>query len=238
MPDKISVMLVDDHMIVRSGVRRLLESAEDFEIVAEAESGEQAYELYPKFEPSVTLMDLNMPGMGGMETIIRIRNRYPNAKIIVLSMYEHGPFIAQAMKAGASGYLTKASLGDELIKAIKLVTQGRKFMSASVAEDFAFNAVAKSNSPFDDLSTKEFEIFRLTAEGKEIIEIADALKLSEKTIANYQSILKKKLNVKPKKQPVKKVTLLQLKHLGKPSLSKQKQNMQKLPKHCKTKSTN
>jgi DNA-binding NarL/FixJ family response regulator len=195
MPEKIRVMLVDDHMIVRAGVRRLLESANEFEIVAEAESGEQAYELFPKVEPEVTLIDINMPGMGGIEAINRIRHRFPDAKIIVLSMYEHGPFIAQAMKAGASGYLTKASLGDELIKAIKLVTQGRKFMSASVAEDFAFNAVAKSNSPFDDLSTKEFEIFRLTAQGKEIIEIADALKLSEKTIANYQSILKKKLNV-------------------------------------------
>ena len=189
MQDKISVMLVDDHMIVRSGVRRLLESAEDFEIVAEAESGEQAYELYPKFEPSVTLMDLNMPGMGGMETIIRIRNRYPNAKIIVLSMYEHGPFIAQAIKAGAKGYLTKSSLGDELIKAVRQVAQGRNFMSASLVTKESVT------NPFDELSAKEFEIFRLIAQGKEINQIADALKLSEKTVANYQSILKKKLNV-------------------------------------------
>jgi DNA-binding NarL/FixJ family response regulator len=192
---KISVMLVDDHMIVRSGVRRLLESAEDFEIVAEAESGEQAYDLFPKLEPEVTLMDLNMPGMGGIETIIRIKNRYPNAQIIVLSMYEHGPFIAQAMKAGAKGYLTKSSLGDELIKAIKLVAQGRNFMSSSVAQNFAIDSVTKPQNPFDELSAKEFEIFRLIAQGKEIEEIADALKLSEKTIANYQSILKKKLNV-------------------------------------------
>ena len=186
MPEKISVMLVDDHMIVRSGVRRLLESAEDFEIVGEAESGEQAYELYPKLMPEVTLMDLNMPGMGGIETIIRIKNRYSSAKIIVLSMYENGPFITQAMKAGAEGYLNKSSLGDELVKAIKLVAQGRSFMSSSVNVP---------QNPLDELSAKEFEIFRLIAQGKEIDEIADALKLSEKTIANYQSILKKKLNV-------------------------------------------
>jgi DNA-binding NarL/FixJ family response regulator len=192
---KISVMLVDDHMVVRAGVRRMLESANDFEIVAEAESGEQAYELFPKLEPEVTLMDLNMPGMGGIESIIRIKNRYPNANIIVLSMYEHGPFISQAMKAGAKGYLTKSSLGDELIKAIKLVAQGRNFMSASVAQNHAIESAAKSQNPFDELSAKEFEIFRLIAQGKEIEEIADALKLSEKTIANYQSILKKKLNV-------------------------------------------
>ena len=192
---KISVMLVDDHMVVRAGVRRLLESANDFEIVAEAESGEQAYEFFPKLEPEVTLMDLNMPGMGGIETIIRIKNRYPNAKIIVLSMYEHGPFITQAMKAGAKGYLTKSSLGDELIKAIKLVAQGRSFMSSSLAQNFAIDSVTKPHNPFDELSAKEFEIFRLIAQGKEIDEIADALKLSEKTIANYQSLLKKKLNV-------------------------------------------
>ena len=186
MPRIISVMLVDDHMIVRSGVRRLLESAEGFEIVAEAENGEQAYELYSKLMPEVTLMDLNMPGMGGIETIIRIKNRYPSAKIIVLSMYEHGPFITQAMKAGAEGYLTKSSLGDELVKAIKLVAQGRGFMSSSVIAP---------QTPLDELSAKEFEIFRLIAQGKEIDDIADALKLSEKTIANYQSILKKKLSV-------------------------------------------
>lgn len=195
MPQKISVMLVDDHMVVRAGVRRLLESANDFEILAEAESGEQAYELFPKLEPAVTLMDLNMPGMGGIATIIRIRNRYPNAKIIVLSMYEHGPFIAQAMKAGANGYLTKSSLGDELINAVKLVAQGRKFISSSIAQNFTIESVAKSGSPFEELTAKEFEIFRLIAQGKEINEIADALKLSEKTIANYQSILKKKLNL-------------------------------------------
>lgn len=188
-------MLVDDHMVVRAGVRRLLEAANEFEIVAEAESGEQAYELFPKLEPEITLMDLNMPGMGGIEAIIRIRNRYPTAKIIVLSMYEHGPFIVQAMKAGAKGYLTKSSLGDELIKAAKLVAQGRNFMSSSVAQNFAIDSVTKPQNPFDELSAKEFEIFRLIAQGKEIDEIADALKLSEKTVANYQSILKKKLNV-------------------------------------------
>jgi two-component system, NarL family, invasion response regulator UvrY len=192
---KITVMLVDDHMIVRSGVRRLLESNSDFEIVAEAESGEQAYEFFPKHEPDITLMDLNMPGMGGIESIIRIKNRYPNAKIIVLSMYEHGPFIAQAMKAGAKGYLTKSSLGEELVKAIKAVAQGRNFMSSAVAQNFAIDSVTKSQNPFDDLNAKEFEIFRLLAQGKEIEEIADALKLSGKTIANYQSIIKKKLNV-------------------------------------------
>ena len=182
-------------MVVRAGVRRMLESANDFEIVAEAESGEQAYDLFPKLEPEVTLMDLNMPGMGGIESIIRIKNRHPNANIIVLSMYEHGPFIAQAMKAGARGYLSKSSLGDELIKAIKLVAQGRSFMSASVAQSHTIDSVAKSQNPFDQLSAKEFEIFRLIAQGKEVQEIADSLKLSEKTIANYQSILKKKLNV-------------------------------------------
>ena len=192
---KISVMLVDDHMIVRAGVRRLLESNSDFEIVAEAESGEQAYELFPKLQPEVTLMDLNMPGMGGIESIIRIKNRYPNAKIIVLSMYEHGPFIAQAMKAGAKGYLTKSSLGEELLKAIRTVAQGRSFMSSSVAQNFAIDSVTKPHNPFDELSAKEFEIFRLIAQGQEINEIADALKLSEKTVANYQSLLKKKLGV-------------------------------------------
>jgi DNA-binding NarL/FixJ family response regulator len=188
-------MLVDDHMVVRSGVRRLLESVEDFEILAEAESGEQAYELFSRLEPQVTLMDLNMPGMGGIESIIRIKNRYPDAKIIVLSMYEHGPFIAQALKAGAKGYLTKSSLGDELIKAIKVVAQGRNFMSSSVAQNFAIDAMTKPSSIFDSLSAKEFEIFRLIAQGKETDEIANALKLSQKTVANYQTIIKKKLNV-------------------------------------------
>jgi two-component system, NarL family, invasion response regulator UvrY len=192
---KVRVMLVDDHMIVRAGVRRLLESNSDFDIVGEADSGETAYELFGKIKPDITLMDINMPGMGGIESMTRILHREPSAKIIILSMYEHTSFVTQAMKAGAKGYLTKSGLGDELIKAIRNVSQGRIYMSASVAQNYAVDSLSGGRHGLEDLNVKEFEIFRLIAQGKDVEEIADALKLSTKTIANYQSIIKKKLSI-------------------------------------------
>jgi len=192
--NQITVMLVDDHMIVRSGARRLLEMSAEFKIIAEADSGERACELHSKLNPDVTIMDIHMPGMGGIEAMIRILTKNPNAKVIILSMYERGPFVSHCLKAGAKGYLTKSSLGDELLAAAKAVAIGKNYMSSSVAQSFAIDTVTKPNNPLADLNSKEFQIFRLIAEGKEIDEIADSLKLSSKTIANYQSIIKRKLD--------------------------------------------
>jgi two-component system invasion response regulator UvrY len=192
---QITVMLVDDHMIVRAGARRLLEMTAEFQIVAEADSGEKACELHSKLQPDVTVMDIHMPGMGGIEAMIRILTKTPQAKIIILSMYERGPFVAHCLKAGAKGYLTKASLADELSAATRAVAMGRNYMSSSVAQSFAIDSVTKPNNPLAELNAKEFQVFRLIAEGKEIDQIADALKLSTKTIANYQSIIKRKLSV-------------------------------------------
>ena len=192
--NQITVMLVDDHMIVRSGARRLLEMSAEFQIIAEADSGERACELHSKLNPDVTIMDIHMPGMGGIEAMIRILTKNPNAKVIILSMYERGPFVSHCLKAGAKSHLTKSSLGDELLAAAKAVAIGKNYMSSSVAQSFAIDTVTKPNNPLADLNSKEFQIFRLIAEGKEIDEIADSLKLSSKTIANYQSIIKRKLD--------------------------------------------
>ena len=189
------VMLVDDHAVVRSGIRRLLEHESGFVIVAEAESGERAYQLYGQHAPDVVVMDLSMPGMGGMEAIRRLVARYPEAKLLVLSMHENAAFANQALKAGAKGYLAKNSLAEELVGALESVVKGRTFISADIAKKIALQSLRADPEPIHALTAREFEIFRLLAEGRENDEIALALNISGKTVANYQTSIKQKLGI-------------------------------------------
>ena len=129
MAKKTTIVLVDDHAVVRAGVRRLLEQEPLFEVIGEAESGEKAYQILAELKPDVMVMDLSMPGMGGLEAIRRILMRYEKAKILVLSMHEDLSFANQALKLGAKGYLTKNTLADDLVKSIETVTQGDVFLS-------------------------------------------------------------------------------------------------------------
>jgi len=195
MHKKISIVLVDDHAVVRAGVRRLLEQEPMFEVIGEADSGETGYQRFGELNPDVMIMDLSMPGMGGLEAIRRILMRYEKAKILVLSMHEDLSFANQALKLGAKGYLIKNTLGDDLVKSIHVVSQGEIFLSNEIAKKIAVSSIEGEVDPIHDLSAREFEIFRLLAEGLDIDAIAKTLNVSSKTISNYQTTIKQKLNI-------------------------------------------
>ncbi|QDC70781.1 response regulator transcription factor [Candidatus Methylopumilus universalis] len=195
MAKKTTIVLVDDHAVVRAGVRRLLEQEPLFEVIGEAESGEKAYQIFGELKPDVMVMDLSMPGMGGLESIRRILMRYEKAKILVLSMHEDLSFANQALKLGAKGYLTKNTLADDLVKSIETVTQGDVFLSDEIAKKMAMQSISGNQDPIHELSAREFEIFRLLAEGFDIDAIASTLNISSKTVSNYQTMIKQKLNI-------------------------------------------
>ncbi len=195
MAKKTTIVLVDDHAVVRAGVRRLLEQEPLFEVIGEAECGEKAYQIFGDLKPDVMVMDLSMPGMGGLESIRRILMRYEKAKILVLSMHEDLSFANQALKLGAKGYLTKNTLADDLVKSIETVSQGDVFLSDEIAKKMARQSISGNQDPVHELSAREFEIFRLLAEGFDIDAIASTLNISSKTVSNYQTMIKQKLNI-------------------------------------------
>ena len=195
MAKKTTIVLVDDHAVVRAGVRRLLEQEPLFEVIGEAGSGEKAYQIFGELKPDVMVMDLSMPGMGGLEGIRRILMRYEKAKILVLSMHEDLSFANQALKLGAKGYLTKNTLADDLVKSIETVTQGDVFLSDEIAKKMAMQSISGNQDPVHELSAREFEIFRLLAEGLDIDAIASTLNISSKTVSNYQTMIKQKLDI-------------------------------------------
>ncbi len=191
----IRIMLVDDHAVVRAGVRRLIEQDGRFLVVAEADSGESAYQQYGVCLPDIVIIDLSMPGMGGMEAISRIIARYPSAKLLVLSMHENAAFASQALKAGAKGYLSKNGLAEELINALEHIAIGQIYINASMTQKIAQQFLTNENNLLQQLSTREFEIFRMLAEGIDSAEIGKKLNISGKTVANYQTTIKQKLSI-------------------------------------------
>jgi len=195
MVKKTTIVLVDDHAVVRAGVRRLLEQEPLFEVIGEAESGEKAYQIFGELKPDVMVMDLSMPGMGGLEAIRRILMRYEKAKILVLSMHEDLSFANQALKLGAKGYLIKNALADDLVKSIETVSNGEVFLSTEIAKKMAMQSISGDKDPIHELSAREFEIFRLLAEGLDIDGIATTLNISSKTVSNYQTMIKQKLDI-------------------------------------------
>jgi len=192
----IKVILADDHAVVRAGYRLLLQNSDEIEIVAEVETGEQACRTFVESSPDVVVMDLSMPGMGGLEAIRRITIRDASAKILVFSMHENTVFVDQALNAGAKGYITKNSAPDVLVNAIKEIAAGGTFIDSDIAQHLAFQKARDNDEPFSGLSTREFEIFCLLAEGSNTSQIAKRLSLSYKTVANYTTQIKNKLNVK------------------------------------------
>ena len=191
----IQLILVYDHAVVRSGLRRLLELNKRIEVIAEADSGEQAYQFYGELEPDVVVMDISMPGMGGLESARRIIKRYASAKIVIFSMHESASFASQALKSGVKGYVTKTGAPEDLTRAVLEVANGKTFLSAEIAQKIALEALSGHDEPIHQLSGREFEVFRLLAEGKKVEEIAEMLKISQKTVANYYTMIKQKLGV-------------------------------------------
>jgi DNA-binding NarL/FixJ family response regulator len=191
----IKLILVDDHAVVRSGLRRLLELNKQVEVIAEADSGEQAYQCYGELKPDIVVMDISMPGMGGLESARRIIKRYPTAKIIIFSMHETASFASQAIKSGVKGYVTKTGAAEDLTRAVLEVANGKTFLSAEVAQKIALETLSGQDDPIHQLSGREFEVFRLLVEGKKVEEVAEMLKISQKTVANYYTMIKQKLGV-------------------------------------------
>ncbi len=195
MSNTINVMLVDDHAVVRAGYNMLLKNASEITVVAEASSGEEAYQLYSAHKPDVVVMDLSLPGIGGIEAIKRICSRDNKATILVFSMHEEVIFVEQALQAGASGYITKSTDPQLLVEAIIRLAKGENYIDADLAQRLAYEKSRGQDSLLSDLSTREFEIFCMLAEGSNTSEIAKRLNLSYKTVANYSTQIKSKLNV-------------------------------------------
>lgn len=193
---QINVMLVDDHAVVRMGFKMLLEADNDIKVIAEAENGEQAIQRFVEHKPHVVVMDITMPGIGGMEAIERILAKESSAKILVLSAHEDSVHPKRVLNAGAMGYLTKRSAAEELIKAIRTIASGKKYIEAGVAQQMAIQQLSGDQNPVDVLSPREFEVFMSLAKGKTTKEIADTLFLSERTVGTHLYNIKQKLNAK------------------------------------------
>ena len=184
------LLIVDDHEIVRAGIKRLVENTPNLNIVADLGSGEEAYQFLQKNTVDLIIMDVSMPGKGGIETTNQIKKRHPKIKIIMLSMHDNAMIIEKAMKAGADGYILKNDLSDDLLNAVEKVMNNETIVSASVDVDEFKDSLIK------DLNNKEFEIFKSLASGEDLLSIAEKLNISYKTAANYQTSIKQKLNIK------------------------------------------
>lgn len=192
----IRIMLVDDHRLVRAGLKRVLAEMADMDVVAEAGSGEEALEQARLHAPDVILMDINMPGIGGLETTRRLKQRTPSARIIVVSMHLEEPYPSRMLAAGASGYISKDSAADEVVAAIRRVHGGGHYVAADVAGNLAASLVkGKSESPFDLLSQRETQVMLMVTKGYSTQEISDRLHLSPKTVSTYRYRLFEKLGV-------------------------------------------
>lgn len=184
------LLIVDDHEIVRAGIKRLVENTPNLNIVADLGTGEEAYQFLQKNKVDLIIMDVSMPGKGGIESTNQIKKRFPKIKILMLSMHDNSMIIDKAIKAGADGYVLKNDLSDDLLNAIEKVMNNEIIISASVDVD------EFKDSRIKDLNNKEFEIFKSLASGEELFAIAEKLNISYKTAANYQTSIKQKLNIK------------------------------------------
>ena len=191
----IKVLLTDDHELVRTGIRRLLEDSKQVEIVGEADCGEDSLQLAQSLKPDVILMDVNMPGIGGVEACRRILQRNPKQKIIVLTVHNEQTFPKHLLEIGAKGYLTKECGVDEMIKAIKQVNSGGSYIASSIAQQLALSLLPGNDvNPIDRLSRREFQVMLMISQGLTNVEISDKLCLSPKTISTYRLRVLEKLD--------------------------------------------
>lgn len=193
----IKVFLVDDHELVRTGIRRILEEAGDMQVVGEAADGDEALKSARKMQPDVVLMDVNMPGMGGIEATRRMVRLLPAVKVIALTVLDDDPFPARLNEAGAVGYLTKGCPACEMIEAVRTVHRGFPYVASSVARKHMLaDWQGMTATPFEDLSAREMQVAMMILDGQRTQEISDALSLSPKTVSTYRQRIYEKLRVK------------------------------------------
>ena len=191
----ITVLLTDDHELVRTGIRRLLEDSKQVSIVGEADCGEKSIQLAQEHQPDVILMDVNMPGIGGVEACRRILQRNPKQKIIVLSVHNEQTFPKRLLEIGARGYLTKECGVDEMLEAIRQVHAGNSYIATSIAQQLALSLLPGNDiNPIDRLSRREFQVMLMISQGLSNAQISDKLCLSPKTISTYRLRLLEKLD--------------------------------------------
>jgi DNA-binding NarL/FixJ family response regulator len=188
-------MLVDDHAIVREGYRSVLQKQPGWRVVAEAADGAEAYRRFKEVLPDLVIMDLTMPGIGGVEAIRRMRQWDPAARILVFTMHQNAAFAMQAIRAGARGYVTKMSPPDALVRAVREVLEGRVALSPDIDHELALSRLAEEPAAAERLSPREFEVLRLLLDGRTTEAIAGLLHLSPKTVANLRYLIKVKLGV-------------------------------------------
>ena len=194
----IRVVLADDHTLVRNGIRALLEKIQGVQVVAEAADGREALELIEAKRPDVALMDINMPGLNGIETTANIKRRFPETRVLILSVHSAGDFVSQALRAGASGYLPKDATPMELEFALRAVVNGETYLSPRVSGDLVDRFVRSAGvgqSPLELLTPRQREILQLVAEGHSTKQIASRLNLSVKTVESHRALLMERLGI-------------------------------------------
>ena len=193
----INILLVDDHELVRTGLKRILETHHDFRVIAEAEDGESAIRLARELAPDLVMMDVNMPGMGGIEATRKIRRSNPEVRVIAVTVHEETPFPEKLHDAGAMGYVTKGCPADEMFEAIRAVMADRPFVSRDVSRRMTLARLTglEPGSPFEDLTQREMQVLMMITQGRKNQEISDGLCLSPKTISTYRHRLYEKLGV-------------------------------------------
>ncbi|MEO7326229.1 MAG: response regulator [Dokdonella sp.] len=192
----ISVVLVDDHELVRTGFRMILSQQAGIEVVGEAADGEQGLALIRRCKPDVALVDVHMPHLSGIELTDRVRKHKLETRVVILTVVTEAPFPRRLIEAGASGYLTKGCAAEELVRAVRQVADGRRYLAPAVAELLALNALdGRSDSPFEVLSARELDVALMLAQGQDMQFIARQLKLSAKTVATYKYRLFDKLGI-------------------------------------------
>jgi DNA-binding NarL/FixJ family response regulator len=197
MASSIRILIADDHAIVRHGLRQILSDSEDMTVTGEARNGVQALQLARESEWDVFLLDVSMPDKNGIDTLKQLKKEFPKLPVLMLSMHPEDQYAIRALKAGASGYLTKQSAPELLVTAIRQVASGKKYVSPSLAEELA-NAISDDSekAPHEKLSDREYQTLCMIASGKNLTQIAEELKLSVKTVSVYRARLLEKMKLK------------------------------------------
>ena len=192
----INILLVDDHELVRTGICRIIDDVRGMKVIGEAESGEEAVKWCRTHQPDVILMDINMPGIGGLDAMHKILRINEDIKIIMLTMYTENPFPSKVMQAGASGYISKAAGPNEVLNAIRSVHAGQRYLAPEIAQQMALSQISPtSDDPFGVLSERELQIMMMITKGQRVVDISEQLGLSPKTINSYRYRLFEKLGV-------------------------------------------
>jgi two-component system, NarL family, invasion response regulator UvrY len=191
----MKILVVDDHPIVRAGLRRLLAAQTETEIW-EAASGKEALSVFREHRPTLVMLDLNLPGIGGIEVIARLKIADPGARVLVFSMHNDQVHVTRALQAGAAGYVSKNAPPDEILEAIRRVSNGQTYVEHEIAEELVFSSIRTPSHPLRDLSSRDLEILRLLAEGRTLPQIADTVGIGYKTAANNCSQIKAKLGAR------------------------------------------